>query len=481
MTNLIDTRLGQYHITEIIRRGGMSMVYKAYQDSLDRFVAVKVLSSHRDPQFAARFKREARAIAALQHHNILPVYDFGEQGDLLFLVLQYVENGTSLADMLGQPMRPGTALRLTSHVLDALDYAHKRGVIHRDIKPANVLMPSPSWPMLADFGIAKLMNDNQQRLTLANQIIGTAAYMAPEQATGRAIDARTDLYAAGVVLYELVTGRVPFDSDTPMAVLTKHVYDPPPPASSLNPDLSPMIEALLDRALAKEPAARFQTAAEMSAELSRTATLLDQQQQQSRSRMTGLYEVGLEAFQQGRYDEAVERLGKVVAFDPDYEDAHELLDAARDARERAKLEAKQHIEQLNQASPAPAAAPAPDKPKPVGLATIRLPRIDEPTPAQPVAQPAQPVAQPAQPAAPATRPLDERPGPLPAAQPAQPVAPAQPAARGRSVLIAWLIAGAVIAALVIALVVLLRDRGAGRVPAGAQIVVQAAAAQPRGP
>src|SRR6266536_241955 len=159
MTDLIGTRLNQYELTEIVRRGGMSTVYKAYQGSLDRFVAVKVLFTNRDPQFAARFKREARAIAALQHRNI---------------------------------------------------------------KPANVLMPSPHWPMLADFGIAKLMNDNKERLTLANQIIGTAAYMAPEQATGRPIDARTDLYAAGVVLYELVTGQVPFDADTLRDLSTKH-------------------------------------------------------------------------------------------------------------------------------------------------------------------------------------------------------------------------------------------------------------------
>jgi len=286
MTDLIGTRLNQNELVEIIRRGGMSTVYKAYQDSLDRFVAVKVLFTNRDPQFAARFKREARAIAALQHHNILPVYDYGEQEGLLFLVLQYIEGGTTLGDMLGKPMASSTALRLTSHVLDALDYAHKRGVIHRDIKPANVLMPSPNWPMLADFGIAKLMNDNQQRLTLANQIIGTAAYMAPEQATGRPIDARTDLYAAGVVLYELVTGRVPFDSDTPMAVLTKHVYEVPTPARTLNPDLPLAVEQVLQKALEKDPGARFQTAAEMAAELSRIAIDLDHDK--NRSQITGL-------------------------------------------------------------------------------------------------------------------------------------------------------------------------------------------------
>src|SRR5262249_22029639 len=156
-------------------------VYKAYQPSLERYVAVKVLPHDHDPQFAARFKREARAIAQLQHHNILPVYDYGEQDNVLFLVLQYVEDGATLGDMLGSPMEPVEALRLMSHVLHALDYAHARGIIHRDIKPGNVLMPSPTWPMLADFGIAKLMDDTQARLTVPGLIVGTAAYMAPEQ------------------------------------------------------------------------------------------------------------------------------------------------------------------------------------------------------------------------------------------------------------------------------------------------------------
>src|SRR5262245_10861173 len=220
MIDLSNTQLGQYQLTEVIRRGGMSTVYKAQQPSLDRFVAVKVMTHDRDPQFAARFKREARAIAQLQHHNILPVYDYGEQDNLLFLVLQYIENGVTLGDALGTAMPAPAALRLMTHILSALQYAHERGIIHRDIKPANVLMPSATWPMLADFGIAKLMNDNQQRLTVPGLIVGTAAYMAPEQATGQAVDARTDIYAAGVMLYEMLTGTVPFDAETPMAVLT---------------------------------------------------------------------------------------------------------------------------------------------------------------------------------------------------------------------------------------------------------------------
>jgi serine/threonine protein kinase len=165
MTELENIQLGQYKLIEAIGHGGMATVYKAYQASLDRYVAIKVLLSNRDPQFAARFKREARAIAALQHHNILPIYDYGEQNGLLFFVLQYVENGITLHDMLGSPMDSAQALRIIGHVLSALEYAHTRGVVHRDIKPANILMPSPTWALLADFGIAKLINDSQHLTT----------------------------------------------------------------------------------------------------------------------------------------------------------------------------------------------------------------------------------------------------------------------------------------------------------------------------
>jgi serine/threonine-protein kinase len=346
MIDLSNTQLGQYQLIEVIRRGGMSTVYKAEQPSLERYVAVKVMTHDRDPQFAARFKREARAIAQLQHHNILPVYDYGEQDGLLYLVLQYIENGVTLGDMLGAPMEPGAALRLMVRVLEALDYAHQRGIVHRDIKPPNVLMPSPTWPMLADFGIAKLMNDNQQRLTVPGLIVGTAAYMAPEQATGQTIDARTDIYASGVMLYEMLTGQVPFDAETPMAVLTKHVYEPPPPPSSLNPALPAPVEAVVLRAIAKDPAARYQSASEMVAELERVAGRLDQDR--TRGQLTGLYQAGVAAFEAGHWDEAVERFGQLVGLDPAYEDAPDLLEAARAAQERVRTEARQQLELVRQ-------------------------------------------------------------------------------------------------------------------------------------
>lgn len=354
MSDLINTQLGQYHLIEAIGHGGMATVYKAYQESLDRNVAVKVLLSNRDPQFAVRFKREARAIAALQHHNILPIYDYGEQDGLLYFVLQYVENGLTLHDLLGAPMAPAQALRLIGHVLAALEYAHARGVIHRDLKPANVLLPSPNWALLADFGIAKLMNDSQH-LTMTGFIIGTAAYMAPEQAAGRPIDARTDLYSLGVVLYEMLTGRVPFDSDTPMAVLTKHVYEAPPPPRSINPNLAPALEAVLVRALAKDPAARYQSAAEMAEDIERLAAQFERPRPPSQ--VNTLYRSGVEAFQHGRWGDAVERFSQLVALAPDYEDAAMLLSAARVANDQ--MGATSEARAVNAPPPAPVAPIAP--------------------------------------------------------------------------------------------------------------------------
>jgi formylglycine-generating enzyme required for sulfatase activity len=344
---LIGKRLGQYHLIEFIQRGGMSTVYKAHQPSLDRFVAVKVMLHNRDPQFAARFKREARAIAQLQHPNILPIYDYNEQDGLFYLVLQYVENGITLGHRMGAPMPPETALRLTSRLLSGLEYAHSRGIIHRDIKPGNVLMPSPDWPMLSDFGIAKLLNDTSQaQLTVPGLLMGTAAYIAPEQALSQPVDARTDLYSTGVMLYEMLTGRVPFDGDSLVVVMTQHVYEAPPPPSRLNHSIPPAVEQVVLRALAKKPDDRYQSAAEMAAALDEAVAQL--RQPSSHSQLTGLYQAGVLAFAEGRWDQAVDQLGKLMALDPEYEDGADLLSAAQDARERAREEARQQMERVRQ-------------------------------------------------------------------------------------------------------------------------------------
>ncbi len=345
MNDLIGARLGPYHMLEVIRQSGMSTVYKAYQPSLDRAVAVKVMQHHHDPQFAARFRREAKAIGQLEHHNILPIYDYGEQDDILYFVMQYVENGATLHSMLGTPIEPGRAIRLINQVLAGLDYAHGRGVIHRDIKPSNILIPLPTWPLLADFGLAKLADDKQS-LTMPGLVMGTAAYIAPEQASGEPADARTDLYSTGVVLYEMLTGRVPFDAPTPMAMLKKHAYEAPAPPRSINPNLPENVEAALLRALAKDPDARYQSAREMSEALKHLT--IHTEHIQDYTQHARLYDAGVQAFAEASWDRAIDRLGQVVALDPHYEDAAELLHAAQEAQQQARIAARQQLERVQQ-------------------------------------------------------------------------------------------------------------------------------------
>lgn len=353
MSSLEGKRLGQYHLLEVIRQSGMATVYKGYQPSLDRAVAIKVMAHAQDAQFAARFQREAKAIGQLEHHNILPIYDYGEQDGVLFFVMQYVENGATLRDLLGAPLEPGRAVRLMGQALTGLDYAHTRGVIHRDIKPSNILMPLPHWPLLADFGLAKFVDDKHS-LTMPGLVVGTAAYMAPEQASGEPADARTDIYAMGVVLYELLTGRVPFDADTPVAMLKKHAHEPPPPPRSINPNLSAELETVLLRALEKDPVARYQSAAAMMVDLKPT-TQTGRLHAQTQAQYARLYEAGVQAFAEAAWDRAIERLRQLVALDPHYEDAAALLAAAQTAQQRARTEARQQLEQLRQRRRAAAA------------------------------------------------------------------------------------------------------------------------------
>jgi serine/threonine protein kinase/plastocyanin len=341
---LIGSHLGQYRLIEVIGHGGMSTVYKAHQESLNRFVAIKVLLHVHHPQFVERFKSEAKTIANMHHPNILPVYDYGEQQGLLYLVMQYVEGGTTLAGMLGTPTPPASALRLASQILKALDYAHARGVVHRDVKPGNVLQPRPDWPLLADFGIAKLLYDAKEA-TRSGVIVGTATYMAPEQATGRTVDARADLYSTGIVLYELLTGRVPFEGPS-MIVLNKHISEPPPPPRQINPLLPAVVEPPLLRALAKDPADRYQNAQEMAAELERIAAQLDHSQ--TLNRRTELYQAGVRAFEAGQLEQAIGHLSELVALDPDYRDGAELLHVAQAMQDRAKTEARKLRDQTRE-------------------------------------------------------------------------------------------------------------------------------------
>jgi hypothetical protein len=247
-------------------------VYRAYQSSLDRYVAVKVLPPHlaRIPGFAARFRREARAIARLNHPNILPVYDSGQERELSYIVMRYVEGGT-LQETLGEPVPLERVVEIITQVGGALDYAHQEGIIHRDVKPSNVLMDKGEWALLSDFGLAKVV-EASVKLTETGAGIGTPAYIAPELGKGEPADERSDIYSLGIMLYEMLTGRVPFEAETPMAVVIKHISTPLPVPRTINPDISEPVEYVLLKALAKNPADRFRRVREMVAALQKAVS-----------------------------------------------------------------------------------------------------------------------------------------------------------------------------------------------------------------
>jgi serine/threonine protein kinase len=249
----------------------MATVYKAYQPSLDRYVAVKVLPTYlaHDPNFAARFRREARAIAKLEHPHVLRVYDSGQEGELSYIVMRYVEGGT-VKNILGRPLALDRVVDIIAQVGEALDYAHQQGIIHRDVKPANVLMDRGRWALLADFGLAKMAASSVQ-ITKTGVGVGTPAYMSPEQAQGKPVDARSDIYSLGIVLFEMLTGRVPFEADTPLAILIKHLTAPLPLPREVNPDIPEPVERVILKAVAKAPEDRFQRVSEMVEALRRAA------------------------------------------------------------------------------------------------------------------------------------------------------------------------------------------------------------------
>ncbi|MGD8904092.1 MAG: protein kinase [Anaerolineae bacterium] len=265
MQELIGKRIGNYQIVEQIGRGGMATVFKAYQPSMDRYVAIKILPSHftEDKSFVGRFTQEARTLARLEHPHILPVHDYGEEDGTTYLVMRYVKAGT-LKDLINRegtvPLRE--VARILAQVGGALDYAHSQDVIHRDIKPSNVLIDDRGNTFLTDFGIAKLVAETAQ-FTASGAVIGTPAYMAPEQGMGQPVDYRCDIYALGVVLYELVTGRVPYEAETPLAVLLQHVNAPLPMPRQIRPDLPEALERVILKAMAKKPEERFQSAQQL--------------------------------------------------------------------------------------------------------------------------------------------------------------------------------------------------------------------------
>jgi serine/threonine protein kinase len=257
--------LGPYQILEKIGQGGMAEVYKGFHPALHRYVAIKLLGQflQADPSFARRFQREAQAVAALRHPNIIQIFDFGTQNDSHYLVMEYVE-GKDLGDEIeqrhaaGKPFTPNEILQLLSQVADALDYAHQQGVIHRDIKPGNILLTEDGRAILTDFGLA-MLRDRVSPATMGRSF-GTPEYIAPEQAIdSRAAVPQSDIYALGVILYEMVTGHLPFEDESPLSLALKHINEEPTPPRHYVPQLPEAVEAVILRALAKEPAERFPT------------------------------------------------------------------------------------------------------------------------------------------------------------------------------------------------------------------------------
>lgn len=267
MDNLVNQTLGQFQIIQELGRGGMAVVYKAYQPALQRYVALKVLPRQfaYEEDFVKRFRQEAIAAARLRHPNIVTIYDVGQEGDIQYIVMELLE-GQSLARLIRQtgPMPPARVINLISQVAAALDYAHKQGFVHRDIKPGNVMVDASDHATLTDFGIARAMGAT--RLTQTGAMIGTPEYMAPEQVRGQPVDHRADIYALGIVCYEMLSGRTPFSGDT-ATVLYKQAHEAPPPLPQLAPSTPPAMVAAIARALAKNPDERFQSAGEFAAAL----------------------------------------------------------------------------------------------------------------------------------------------------------------------------------------------------------------------
>jgi serine/threonine protein kinase len=275
-TSLQGQTLGKYRVLEPLGRGGMARVYRAYHPQLDRYVAIKVLRSDlvEEEEFLTRFHREARAVAALRHPNIVQVYDFDVQDEIYYMVMELLGGDTLKVRLSDYRLRDenvpwGETIRILLDVLNGLAYAHSEDMIHRDLKPANILLTRRGQAVIADFGIAQIIGGT--RHTASGALMGTLNYMAPEQGLEGSCDARSDIYSLGIVLYEMLTRRTPFDADTPLAILLKHLNEPLPLPHKVNPDIPQPLERVVLKALAKEPDDRFQIAEEMSQALRQAA------------------------------------------------------------------------------------------------------------------------------------------------------------------------------------------------------------------
>lgn len=263
---------GRYVIEELLGQGGMSAVYKATDPNLKRVVAIKMIHTHlsSNADFVKRFEEEAASVAQLRHPGIIQVHDFNRDGDVYYMVLEFVPGETIQAHLqrlndAGRKLSPTKAMEYMANTCDAVDYAHQRGMIHRDIKPANIMINLNGQAILMDFGIAKIVGS--QRHTATGAVIGTAMYMSPEQIKGEQPDRRTDVYSLGVTLFEMASGRPPFNAESAMTLMMMHINDPVPNVRELNPETPEALVTVINKALEKDPNQRYQTAAQMSAAL----------------------------------------------------------------------------------------------------------------------------------------------------------------------------------------------------------------------
>jgi tetratricopeptide (TPR) repeat protein len=355
---VIGTTLGRYQLLKELGRGGFATVYQGYDAGLERYVALKVLHPEltRDEVALRRFQREAMAVAKMRHANIIIVYEFGEADGSAYISMEYVE-GDTLKAHLGKPLPLAETQRMICDVASALEYAHSRGVIHRDIKPANILITPENQVVLADFGIALLAQNSS---SLTKGLLGTPQYMAPEQALGEKIEERSDLYALAIVLFEMLAGQPPFRGDSPLATLALQVNAPLPKLRGINPAVPEALEAMIERALSKDPAQRYPTAAEFRAALIAAAedakadmematyspdvAVAAQQRARSASGggdarmggLPGLYQGMLEAASEGDWQQVLEFGQAIRSMDPSYRDVVALM---------ARASAQQYAEQ----------------------------------------------------------------------------------------------------------------------------------------
>src|SRR3954454_3919895 len=341
----------------------MAVVYRALQPTLRRHVAIKVLPPYlaHEPGFLDRFQREAETVARLDHPNILPIYDFGREGDLPYIVMPLVTGGT-LRDWLSEPVPLERALQMFRPILAALEYAHTRepAIIHRDIKPSNILISQGDWPLLTDFGIAKIA-ESPLRLTGSATIIGTPEYLAPEQSRGSMLDHRADVYGMGVLLFELLTGEVPFEGESALDIILRHLTDPVPRPSEVRPELGTIWDEIVQRSMAKEQSGRYLTALSLEQAVeaaTRQANLAETGDHLvGRVNLPELHDSAARALAAGHYSRVISLCGQILALDPAHLEAGRLLTEAQAGllRQRAEEQVAQARELVRQGDAALAA------------------------------------------------------------------------------------------------------------------------------